>query len=194
MKRNSIIPLCIGAVSGAALTSVFILIWETLTGNISMIAIVVAIMVAAVIFVYGQIQIGKAVTKAKKENFYKLKKYQSYYKIFSSWMVLRNKGRMLSEYFKDRNFKNVAIFGLGQLGICLYEELKNSNINVKYAIDINAAHFSYLDLKVVSPESQLEAVDVIIVTPFLEYKKIVDELREKTSYEIVNLEDVISSI
>jgi hypothetical protein len=194
MKRNLIIPICIGAVAGAALTSVFILIWQTLTGNISMIAIVVAIIVPAVVFVYYQMQIGKTITKAKKANFYKLEKYQSYYKLFSSWMVLRNKGRMLSEYFKDRNFKNVAIYGLGKLGICLYEELKNSTINVKYAIDINAANFSYFDLKVVSLESQLETVDVIIVTPFFEYKKIVDELREKTSYKIVNLEDVISSI
>ncbi|HNP69438.1 MAG TPA: hypothetical protein PKH16_16140 [Aequorivita sp.] len=194
MNIKSIISFCIGAVSGAALTSVFILIWETYTGNVSMIAIVAATMSAVGAFIYCQKEIGKAVTKAKKENFYILKKYKSYYELLCSWMVLRNKGRILSEYFMNRNLKNVAIFGLGKLGICLYEELKNSDINIKYAIDINAANFSYLELKVVSPETQLEAVDAIIVTPFFEYQKIVDELRKNTSYKIVNLEDVISSI
>jgi len=193
-KKYLIIPFIIGAVSGAALTSVLIFIWQALTGNISMIAIVVAIIVPAVVFMYYKIQMGKGTTKAKQAKSYELEKYQSYYKIFSSWMVLRNKGRMLSDYFQDRDFKNVAIYGLGRLGICLYEELKNSKINVKYAIDIKAENFSYFDLKVVSLESQLETVDAIIVTPFFEYKKIVDELRKKTSYKIVNLEDVISSI
>jgi hypothetical protein len=136
----------------------------------------------------------KAVKKTKTSISYELKKYKSYYNLFGSWMVLRNKGRTLAEYFEDRKFKNLAIYGLGKLGLCLHEELKRSNINVKYAIDINAAHFSYLDLKVVSPEDQLETVDVIIVTPFFEYKKIVDELQRKTSCEIISLEDVIFSL
>jgi hypothetical protein len=83
---------------------------------------------------------------------------------------------------------------LGRFGLCLYEEFKSSNINVKYAIDINATHFSYLNLKVVSLEDQLEIVDAIVVTPFFEYKKIAKEIQKKTSYQIVNLEDVIFSI
>ena len=59
---------------------------------------------------------------------------------------------------------------------------------------MNAASFSYLNLKVVSPENQLETVDVIVVTKFIEYKKIVEELRKKTSCQIVSLEDVIFSM
>jgi len=194
MKRISVMTLCIGSVLGAALASVFIWLWQTLTGNISMIAIGVTIIVASIVFVCCRLQSIRAVKKAKESNSYELEKYKSYYKLFGSWMVLKNKGRMLAEYFEDRNFKNVAIYGLGKFGLCLYEELKSSNINVKYAIDINTAHFSYLDLKVVSLESQLETVDVIIVTPFFEYKKIVEELRKKTSCQIVSLEDVIFSI
>ena len=154
----------------------------------------VTIIIAGGIFIFCQVQKQRAVQKATKANSFKLEKYQAYYKLFSSWMVLRNKGRLLSEYFADHNLKNVAIYGLGRLGLCLYEELKSSSINVKYAIDVDAAHFSYLDLKVVSPQDKLEAVDAIIVTPVFEYKKIVDELRVKTSCQIVNLEDVISSL
>jgi hypothetical protein len=194
MKRSSIMTLFIGAVLGVALASACILLWQTFTGNISSISIIVTVFLLALVFACGQLQGKRAFKKEKGKTFYELEKFQSYYKVLSSWVLLRNKGKMLSEYFENHNFKNVAIYGLGRLGICLYEELKNSAIIVKYAIDINAAHFSYLDLKVVSLESQLEPVDVIVVTPFVEYNKIVDELREKTSYKIVNLEDVISSI
>ncbi|MCJ7713217.1 hypothetical protein MUO66_01985 [Candidatus Bathyarchaeota archaeon] len=194
MKRISIMTLCIGAVLGAALASGCIWLWQTLTGNTSIVSIVATIIIAALVFIFCQLQSRRAIKKAKKENSDKLEKYQSYYKVFSSWMVLRNKGRMLTEYFEDRKFKNVAIYGLGRFGLCLYEELKSTNINVKYAIDINAAHFSYLDLKVISLEDRLEMVDVIVVTPFFEYKKIIEELRKKTSCQVVSLEDVISSI
>jgi phosphate/sulfate permease len=194
MKRVSIMALCVGAVLGAALASVLIWLWQTLTGNISVIAIVVTVIVAAVVFVYCELRRRITVKKAVESYCYELEKYKSYYRLFSSWMVLKNKGRMLAEYFEDRKFNNIAIYGLGKLGLCLYEELKGSKINVKYAIDINVTHFSYLNLRVVSCENQLEMVDVIVVTPVLEYEKIVEELRKKTSCHIANLEDVISSM
>ncbi len=179
MKKLSITTLCIGAVLGAALASVFIWLWQTLTGNISMIAMAVTIIVAVIVFACCRLQSIRAIKKTKESISYELGKYKSYYKLFSSWMVLRNKGKILAEYFEDRNIKNLAIYGLGKFGLCLYEELKSSNINVKYAIDINAAHFSYLHLKVVSLENQLETVDVIVVTPFFEYQNIVEELRSR---------------
>ncbi len=186
--------LCIGAVLGAVLASVFIWLWQILTGNISVIAIVVTVVVAAVVYICCELKGKMSVKKAVESSCYELEKYKSYYRLFSSWMVLRNKGRMLAEYLEDRKFNNIAIYGLGRLGLCLYEELKSSKINVKYAIDINFAHFSYLNLRVVSPENQLEVVDAIVVTPLLEYEKIVEELRKKTSWHIVSLEDVISSM
>jgi hypothetical protein len=194
MKRVSIMTLCIGALLGAAFTSVLIWIWQIALGNIGVISIVVTIILAVGVFLCCQLQNVVAVKKAKKAYSYKLKKYQSYYYLFGSWMVLRSKGRKLAEYFENRNFKNIAICGLGRLGLCLCEELKGSNIHVQYGIDINAASFSYLNLKVVSPESHLETVDVIVVTKFIEFKNIVEELRKKTSCQIVSLEDVIFSM
>ncbi len=183
-----------GAVSGAALAAVSVLTWQTVVGNISVTAVVVAATTAAVVLVYCQMRSRRAAAKARQTNLHELEKYQSYYKLLSSWMVLRNKGRVLSDYFEDRSFRSVAIYGLGRLGICLYEELSGSSVDVKYAIDVNAADFSYLDLEVVSPESQLGTVDAIIVTPFFEYKRIVEELRDRTSCNIVNLADVVASM
>ena len=186
--------LCVGAILGAALALLCIWLWLIVKGNVSIIAIVATIVVAAGVFVCCQVQNRLALKKAKKAYSYAVRKYQSYYYLFGSWMVLRNKGRRLAEYFENCNFKNVAICGLGRLGLCLYEELKDSNINVKYAIVMNAASFSYLNLKVVSPESQLETVDVIVVTKFINYIEIVEELQKKTPCQVVSLEDVVFSM
>ena len=194
MKKISIMTLCVGAVLGAAFILVCVWLWLILTGNISITAIVVTIIVAAGVFVCCQVQSRAALKKANEAHSYKLKKYQSYYDLFGSWMVLRNKGRRLAEYFENRNMRNIAICGLGRLGLCLYEELKGSNINVKYAIDTKAESFSYLNLKVITPENHLETVDVIVVTKFIENEKTVEELRKKTSCQIVSLEDVIFSM
>jgi hypothetical protein len=194
MKKISITTLCLGVFLGAAFTSVFIWLWQILTDTISMPTIAVTIIVAAGVLVCCQVQNRTALKKASEAHAYKLKKYQSYYYLFGSWMVLRNKGRTVAEYFENRNIKNIAICGLGRLGLCLYEELKSSNIHVKYAIDTKAESFSYLNLKVVTPESQFETVDVIVVAKFVDYNKIVEELQKKTSCQVVSLEDVIFSM
>lgn len=186
--------LCVGAISGAALALLCIWLWLIVNGNVGIITVVVTIIVALCVFVCCQVQNRVALKKAKKAYSYEVRKYQSYYYLFGSWMVLRNKGRTLSEYFENHNFKNIAICGLGRLGFCLYEELKGSNIDVKYAIDKNAAAFSYLDFKVVLPENHLETVDVIVVTKFIDYNEIVEELRKKTPCHVVSLEDVVFSM
>ena len=194
MKRISIMTLCVGAISGAALSLLCIWLWIIVNGNVGIIAIVTTIIVALCVFVCCQVQNRVALKKAKKAYSCEVRKYQSYYYLFGSWMVLRNKGRTLAEYFENHNFKNVAICGLGRLGLCLYEELKGSNIDVKYAIDKKAESFSYLNLKVISPEEHLEAVDVIVVTKFIDYNEIVEELRQKTPCHVVSLEDVVFSM
>jgi len=194
MNRISTILLCIGAILGAAFALLCIWLWLIINGSVSIIAIVATIIVAATVFACCQVQNRAFVKKKTKEYSYKIKKYKSYYYLFGSWMVLRNKGRTLAEYFENHNFKNIAICGLGRLGLCLYEELKGTNINVKYGIDENAATFSYLNLKVISPEIDFEPADIIVVTKIIDYEKIVKELKKKTSCQIVSLEDVIYSL
>ena len=184
----------LGAILGSAFTLLFVWLWQVINGNISVFSIAAMIVVGLGVFIFCQLKNWANLKKAEKAQVNKIMKYQSYYYLFGSWMVLRNKGKMLVEYFKNYNLKDVAICGLGRLGLCLYEELKNSDINVKYAIDNKAESYSYLGLKVITPEEHLEAVDVIIITKFIEYKKIVEDLRKKASCQIVSLEDVIFSM
>ena len=78
--------------------------------------------------------------------------------------------------------------------MCLLGELRHSDIEVRYGIDRNADHFSYLDLKVIAPDSPIETVDAIVITPFFECEPLVSELERRTTSTVVSLEDIVHSL
>ena len=119
-----------------------------------------------------------------------LKKSQRLYLVFDQWLSLRQEGKSLEEYFKQNNYKTVAIYGMRELGQRLYDELKDSDITVKYAIDKNADAV-YTDVDVVRPDEHLERVDVIVVTAVYYFEEIKEMLSGKVDYAIASLEDVI---
>lgn len=119
-----------------------------------------------------------------------LKKSHRLYSVFDQWLTFLQEGKSLEEYFKQNNYKTVAIYGMRELGEHLYDELKDSDITVKYVIDKNADAV-YTDVDVVTPDDHLERVDVIIVTAVYYFEEIKEMLETKVDYAIVSLEDII---
>lgn len=79
------------------------------------------------------------------------------------WVEVKQEGKNLSEYFMRSGYKNIAIYGMSYAGETLVNELKDTEINVKYGIDRNADSI-YGEIDVVSMEDDLEEVDAIVVT------------------------------
>lgn len=130
----------------------------------------------------------------QKDDTGKLERLTSYYDILDNWLIAKQKGISLTEYFNDYGYSTVAIYGMGELGNRLYSELKDTNIDVAYAIDKNASK-TYSELNVINfePGMKLENVDVMVVTPTFAY----DEVREKigeVTFPVVSLRDVIVAI
>lgn len=93
-------------------------------------------------------------------------------------------------YLEKRGFYRIVIYGAGFLGKHLYYELQKSHIQIKCFLDRNiGAGIQGVDT--LTPDAQLESVDVIIVTPFIEYVKIKKELQNYTSYPIISLETIL---
>ena len=67
------------------------------------------------------------IKNSDRENFLALKR----------WLENRNANKTLVDYFHRYGYKTIAIYGAGDLGRLLYEEIKNSDIQVKYFIDRN---------------------------------------------------------
>ena len=77
----------------------------------------------------------KVVAKQKKQ----IDKFKSYYKILNQWMIFLHQDKSLDQYFIQRKYKRIAIYGMGELGNRLYEELENSSVEIVYVIDQEAS-------------------------------------------------------
>ena len=80
---------------------------------------------------------------------------------------------------------------MGGIGERVYEELKKTDVDVKYFIDKSVINSR---LKVFDINDELPYVDVIIVTPIFAFDDIERELSQKVNYPIVSIEDIIYEI
>lgn len=117
-------------------------------------------------------------------------KMTEFYHVLERWLFLRQEGRSLVEYFDRYAYKTVAIYGMKELGERLYDELKGTDIEVKYAIDKNANQM-VSDISIVTLQDSLEQVDVIVVTAIHYFNDIERELSEIVDCPIVSIEDVV---
>lgn len=113
-------------------------------------------------------------------------------KVFlSNWLEMKLNGKSFDYYIAEKGYKEVAIYGMGILGKRLLDELMNTNIHVKYAIDKKADAISdMIDIK--KPSDKLERVDAIIVSSVPFYDEICAELGKKLKIPIVNIKDFLS--
>ena len=95
------------------------------------------------------------------------KRYMLYYDVLNQWLKNKNDNYKIVDYFKNNNYKSIAIYGMGEMGNRLFEEIKESDIKVEYFIDNNTDYLyqEWEDIPVIGVNeiSEKEAVDVIIV-------------------------------
>lgn len=120
----------------------------------------------------------------------KVDKFKGYYNILNQWLALKQQGISLEKFFIENKYNKIAIYGMGELGNRLYDELKDSSIEVKYAIDKNAMAV-YSNIDVVDMDEVTDDVDIIVVTAIFAMGKIEEELQSKVSCPIVSLEDIV---
>ena len=119
-------------------------------------------------------------------------KYSELFQMMCQWTMKRESGKCIGTYLKKQGFREVAIYGMGDLGCLLVPELKGNGINVKYGIDSDI-NVPYLvnNLKIYHVEEKLEQVDAIIVTPITYFSEINNLLHEKLNCEILPLDKII---
>ena len=78
-------------------------------------------------------------------------------------------------------------------GETLIEELKSTEIKIKYGIDRNVETI-YSDIDLVSPDDQFEKVDAVVVTAITFFEQIEEMLSEKVDCPVISLEDIISEM
>lgn len=111
------------------------------------------------------------------------------YRLLYKWKLESYSGNEnLFLNFLGRN-TTVAIYGLGQWGELLYQELKRLPVKIVYGIDRSVKEFHALPVK--RPSDQLDMVDFIIVTVFKEFDSIKKEIEKSYVGEIISIETII---
>lgn len=137
----------------------------------------------------------KAIEKANKYE----SRYKYYYDMTNQWLRNKNEKRNTKEYFNNNNYSTIAIYGMGEMGNRLYEELEDTDVEVLYFIDKNAEDIYYGidDIPVVGLDDieRQEKVNAIIVTPVYDFDSIEETLSQyEFDGDIISLEDIIFEI
>lgn len=95
--------------------------------------------------------------------------------LMCQWMKLKIQGISLMEFFWDRGIQSIAIYGIGEIGQLMYDELAMENETfIQYAIDQSGKRYVE-SLPIYRLEKNLPKVDAIVITPVL----ITDQLEEQ---------------
>ncbi len=119
-------------------------------------------------------------------------RYLTESRLFDKWLGLKEEKRSVTDYFKEKNYKRIAIYGFGALGKHLLNEIMDGDGSVEcaYLIDRNAGAIQ-TNVPVYLPEDDLEPVDVIVVSTVHIYRQIQELLAGRGIDRIVSLKQVI---
>lgn len=97
------------------------------------------------------------------------------FELMCQWMKLKIRAISLMEFFRDRGIQSIAIYGMGEIGQLIYDELARENEEfIRYAIDQSG--MKYMEsLPTYCLKRDLPKVDAIVITPVL----ITDQLEEQ---------------
>lgn len=120
-------------------------------------------------------------------------KHLALFLLMNEWLIAKQEGKSITEYFEKNSYKSIAVYGLSYVGERVLDELKDSGIEVKYGIDKNADSI-FSDIEVYHPEDELPEVDAIIVTPVFFFDEICNVLNKKVTCPIISMEEVLHEI
>lgn len=120
-------------------------------------------------------------------------KNKAIYTLMNQWTYIKQEGKELSVYFNKKNYKKIAIYGMGDVGLRLVKELEHSGIEILYGIDRNAQSI-YSDIKLVTLDDELVVTDAIVVTVVGGFDEVYAVLSQKVGCPIIAIEDILNEI
>lgn len=84
---------------------------------------------------------------------------------------------------------------MNYVGQTLLNELKDSDIKVKYGIDNNAEQLhSAVEVDIVTANGELAKVDAVIVTAITFFEEIEEKLLQKMGCPVLSIEDILYEV
>ncbi|EOS29449.1 hypothetical protein C807_02835 [Lachnospiraceae bacterium 28-4] len=141
----------------------------------------------------GMTAVARALGKQIKGSQEKSDKHLALFLMMNQWVKVKQEGKNLATYLEQKGYQRIAIYGMHYAGETLAEELKGSGLEIAYGIDKSADKL-YADFPIVTPDSNLEEVDAVVVTSITFFEEIEEVLGAKISCPIISLEDVVYQV
>lgn len=111
-------------------------------------------------------------------------------RLLEQWIFIKQDGKSIEDYLKKNGIRTIAIYGMGFMGELLYDELKKSSVEVKYAIDRRGGSLCE-DILVISPTETITSVDAIVVAAVYYFDEIKENVTKRTNIPIISLESML---
>lgn len=113
-------------------------------------------------------------------------------KLFEQWLFVKQDGKQISDYFQKKAINTVAIYGMGNIGERLYDELKDQNVIVKYAVDQKGKRVcSEIEVHPGVDIGRMEKVDAVVVTTVHCFEEVKKNISEMTDIPVLSLEEIL---
>lgn len=122
--------------------------------------------------------------------------YRSYYNLSVCWLSNIIESKHIGDYLNKNHLRTIAIYGMGELGLRLYEELKKYGFQVEFFIETTAdrtyTNSENVVITNIDGMKTMPRVDAIIVTPINDFIHIRKSLLNSgCTSGIISLEDII---
>ncbi|WP_300809009.1 hypothetical protein [uncultured Acetatifactor sp.] len=117
----------------------------------------------------------------------------SKYVTIKRWFMLCQRNMQLFNYLQKRRIQTIAIYGMGEIGEMLFQNLKNSPVKVLYGIDQRAEQL-HSDVPILRLEQIHDEIDMIIITAKVDYQSIRNSLMQYVQCDVMTLDDILTEV
>lgn len=141
----------------------------------------------------GAVVTGKEAQKTVDKTQKMADKHLALFLLMNRWVEVKQDGKNLINYFHEKGYTSIAIYGMSYAGERLLHELKGSDIEVKCGIDQKADEI-YTEVDMITPDDEIPKVDAVIVTSIYFFDEIKEKLEGVVDSPVISLEDVLYEV
>lgn len=141
----------------------------------------------------GAVVTGKEAQKTVNKTQKMSDKHLALFLMMNRWVEVKQDGKNLINYFHEKGYTSIAIYGMSYAGERLLYELKGSDIEVKCGIDQKADEI-YTEVDMITPDDEIPQVDAVIVTSIYFFDEIKEKLEGVVDSPVISLEDVLYEV
>lgn len=120
-----------------------------------------------------------------------LDRRSDFYCKMREWLRMEFSDDSIAWRLENMNVHTIAIYGAGMHGMLLFQDLRRSNIRIACFIDRNKKGMAHDKINIYAPEDRLPLVDAVVVSTYLEFEKIKQELQMRGDFKLIPLDTLI---